>query len=155
MPPKHGHGGGGGHKAEHSTGTSYASGNSSDDRGFDFNSIASLAQSHSGGTADSGMLSNALSMISGKQSQLSSESVDENHLVNAHQSFFGGGSSSGGEATTSGMGGAAAMQALKLFNSGTSAGQSNDSGDMKQQFMGMAMGQAAKLFGMSSLLMSC
>lgn len=143
MPPKHGHGGG--HKAEHSTGTDYAGGSAdnSDDRGFDFSTISQLASSHAGDSGDSSMFSTAMSMISGKSSQLSQENPDENHLVKSHKKYYGSGGD-GGEATESGMGGAAAMQALKMFNS---SGGSSSSGDSKQEFMGMAMGQAAKLFG--------
>lgn len=44
-----------------------------------------------------------------------------------------------------GRGSAAAMQALKMFNGGGSSG-----GGSSQQFMGMAMGQAAKLFDQQS-----
>ena len=141
MPPKHGHGGG--HKAEHSTGTPYAGGSAdTDDRGLDFSTISQLAGSHAGDSGDSSMFSTALSMISGKSSQLSQESPDEEHLVKSHKKYYKG-QSDGGEATESGMGGAAAMQALSMFNS--SGGSS--SSDPKQEFMGMAMGQAAKLFG--------
>ena len=65
-------------------------------------------------------------------------------MVKAHKSFFGSGSSSSGPATSGGIGAASAMQALKMFNGGTSEGGSEST---QQEFIGMAMGQASKLFG--------
>ena len=111
-------------------------------------SVEQFAQQHAGSSGDSSMFSSALGMISGKSSQLQNEDVDEDHMVNAHQSFFGGGST-GGQATSGGMGAASAMQALKMFGSGSGGSSSSSSGGgMQQEFMGMAMGQASKLFGM-------
>lgn len=70
--------------------------------------------------------------------------MDEQHLVNSHQQYYGNSSGGSGEATQSGMGGAAAMQALKMFGGGSSG---SSSGSSQNDFMGMAMGQASKLFG--------
>lgn len=96
------------------------------------------------------MFSNAMNHISGNASHLQNQGVDEDNMVQAHQSFFGGGGGGGGPATSGGMGSAAAMQALKMFGSGggsSGSGGGSSGGGMQQQFMGMAMGQAAKLFG--------
>ena len=46
------------------------------------------------------------------------------------------------------MGSAAAMQALKMFTGGGSGGQSG--GSSQNDFIGMAMGQASKLFDQQS-----
>lgn len=141
MPPKHGHHGQ--HAGQHSSGTSYGGGSSGS--GFDFSSIESFASQHAGSTGDSSMFSSAMGMLSGKQSQLANEDVDEQHMVNAHQSFFGNGDASG--ATSGGIGAASAMQALKMFSGGSSS--SSSGGSSQNEFVGMAMGQAAKLFGES------
>jgi hypothetical protein len=134
-----------------SSGTSYGGGGLGDILG-DFSGIEKHASHHAGDSADRGIFSSALSMIQQNSGQLQNESVDEDHAVKAHKKYYGGkhhggggGSSDGGEATSSGMGAAAAMQALKMFNSGGSSGGSSGGGS--QEFMGMAMGQASKLFG--------
>ena len=49
------------------------------------------------------------------------------------------------------MGGAAAMQALKMFTGGGGGGgQQSQGGGGQSQFLGMAMGQASKLFDSQS-----
>lgn len=139
MPPKHGHGHHG--QMPDTSGTSYG------DRGIsDFMSDLSGAQSHaknhSSGSGDDSLFGSALNMIQQKQGSLANEGVDESSMVNAHQSFFGGGDSS--NATSGGIGAASAMQALKMFGGGSS---SSSGGSSQNEFVGMAMGQAAKLFG--------
>lgn len=141
MPPKHPHH----QQQQYNSGTSYGGGGGGDDGGFDFSTIERFAHDHAGGSGDSGMFGQAMSMISGRQSSLQNEGVNESSMVNAHQSFFGGGDPSG--ATSGGIGQAAAMQALKMFTGGSGGGSSSGGGNMKQEFMGMAMGQAAKLYG--------
>lgn len=42
------------------------------------------------------------------------------------------------------------MQALKMFSGGSSGGSSGGHGGAQNQFVGMAMGQAAKLFDQQS-----
>jgi hypothetical protein len=143
MPPKHGHG-------QHHGGGQDSSGTSYGDRGIsDFMSDLSGAQSHAkqhaASSGDDSLFSSALGMIQQKQGSLANEGVDEESMVNSHKSFFGGGDT-GGAATSGGMGGAAAMQALKMF-SGGSSGSSGSSGGGQTEFVGLAMGQAAKLFG--------
>ena len=113
----------------------------------DFTGVKKHAKQHAGDSGDDSMFSSALNMLQEKQGSLQNESVDEEHAVNSHQSFFGSGGSSGGESTSSGMGAAAAMQALKMYSSGSSSSSSSEGGGSSQEFMGMAMGQAAKLFG--------
>lgn len=141
MPPKHGHGQGHGH-GQHSSGTSYAGGGGSSS---DFSGVEDYAHQHAEGSADRDLFSSAIGMISGKHEQLANEDVDEQDVVSKYQSFFGGGDT-GGSATSGGMGAAAAMQALKMYNSSGSS-SSTSSGSTQNEFVGMAMGQAAKLFG--------
>jgi len=94
------------------------------------------------------MFSNVLGMLNqNKQNIGQSGGINEQEAVQAHQSFFGGGGSSG-PASSGSMGSAAAMQALKMFSGGGS-GQSQG-GNSQNAFVGMAMGQAAKLFDSQS-----
>jgi hypothetical protein len=67
--------------------------------------------------------------------------------VQSHQQFFGGGGG-GGQASTGAMGSAAAMQALKMFSGGQSG--NTHEGNSQNAFVGMAMGQASKLFDQQS-----
>ena len=114
----------------------------------DHENVKKHAKHHGGDSEDRGIFDSALSAISGNASQLQGQGVDEHHAVNAHKKYYGGGGDNSGEpATTSGMGSAAAMQALKMFSGGSSSSSSGGS----QEFMGMAMGQAAKLFGEMTL----
>ena len=48
------------------------------------------------------------------------------------------------------MGSAAAMQALKMFTGGGGGGGSSQGGNSQNAFIGMAMGQASKLFDQQS-----
>ncbi len=124
------------------SGTPYGGGMS--DLLGDLTGVKQHAKHHAGQQGNSGeddsIFSSALNMLQARQGQLANEDVDENHMVQSHQSFFGGGNTS--NATSGGMGAAAAMQALKMFNGGGSS-----QGGGQQEFVGMAMGQAAKLFG--------
>ena len=138
MPPKHAH------RGKHNTGTSYGGGGG---YSSDLSGAEEHAHKHADGSGDRDLFSSAIGMISGKHEELANEDVDEQDLVSKHQSFFGSGDT-GGSATSGGMGAAAAMQALKMFNSGdSSSGTSSSSGSTQNEFVGMAMGQAAKLFG--------
>jgi len=91
------------------------------------------------------MFSSVLGGLMGKKQQIAHEDVDEQDLVQQHQNFFGGGNSS--NATSGAMGSAAAMQALKMFTGGQGTAQaSTGAGGAQNAFVGMAMGEAAKLF---------
>jgi len=63
--------------------------------------------------------------------------------VQSHQQFFGGGGNSQ-QASSGSMGSAAAMQALKMFSGGQSG--NSQSANSQNAFVGMAMGEASKLF---------
>ncbi|KAK3709272.1 hypothetical protein LTR37_011010 [Vermiconidia calcicola] len=127
-----------------SSGTSYGGGGLGDILS-DLSGIESHADNHSGTSGDRSLFSSALGMLQQRQGELQNEDVDEDHMVNSHQSYFGGGGT-GGEATSGGMGAAAAMQALKMFNQGGSGSSGSSGSGNQQEYIGMAMGQAAKLF---------
>ena len=136
-------GGGGGGGYGDSSGTSYGGGGGGYSN--DLSGAHEYASEHAGSSGDRGMFQSALGMISGKSQQLQGQHVDENDMVQQHQSYYGGGGG-GGQSTSGGMGSAAAMQALKMFGSG---GGSSGGGSSQNAFVGMAMGQASKLFGES------
>lgn len=71
----------------------------------DFEGATQTAQQHSGGSGSSDMFSSALGMLQGKQSQLQNEDVDEGHMVNQHQKYYGGGGGGGGGGGRGGRGG--------------------------------------------------
>lgn len=109
----------------------------------DYRRAEQHASTHAGGSADSSLFSTALGMLSGKKQSLKEEDLDEDDAVRQHKTFYGGGGheGSGHQATEGNLGAAAAMQALKMFNSGGSGGSSS-----KSEFLGLAMAQASKLF---------
>ncbi|KAF2397484.1 hypothetical protein EJ06DRAFT_150747 [Trichodelitschia bisporula] len=110
----------------------------------DFSGAANSAARHAGDAADSGMFGNVLGMLAGKKGKLQEEGLDEEDMVKQHQKVYGGGGqggSGGGD-----IGAAAAMQALKMFTSSGSgkAGEPGTGGH--NQLIGMAMGEASKLW---------
>jgi len=93
------------------------------------------------------MFSNVLGRLGQNQHQIASQGVNEQSAVQSHQQFFGGGS--GNQPANSGaMGSAAAMQALKMFTGGQSG--NSQGGNNQNAFIGMAMGEASKLFEQQS-----
>jgi hypothetical protein len=96
------------------------------------------------------MFSAALGMLSGHQAQQGN--IDEDEAVKHHQQFYGG-ADQPHPASSSSMGSAAAMQALKMFNGGGSSGNGGNRPQSQNDFIGLAMGQAAKLFGMQTDMM--
>ncbi len=93
-------------------------------------------------------------MLSGNKQSYANEDLDEQSAVQAHQQMYGGGG--GGEGrqqqhNSESMGAGAAMQALKMFSGGGDQGQQHHQqgeggGGGQNAFIGMAMGQASKLF---------
>jgi hypothetical protein len=82
-------------------------------------------------------------MLSGKKDKLKDEDVDEDDAVKQHEKFYGSGGHGGDEqASSNNVGAAAAMQAMKMYNSGSN----EDAKGGQDKFIGMAMGQAAQLF---------
>jgi len=99
------------------------------------------------------MFSNVLGHLGQNKQSIGNQQINEQGAVQSHQQFFGGGGGGGGsgstqQASSSAMGSAAAMQALKM----STGGQSGDSsgGNSQNAFIGMAMGQASKLFDQQS-----
>ncbi len=137
-----------------STGTSYGAGGAYSGMDNDMSGAMQHAQQHAGPSGDSSIFSNALGMLSGNKQNLQHEPLNEQEAVQAHQSLYGGGGSS---SASSGMvGSAAAMQALKMFGGGGGSSNFGQSGGMhsgggaQNQFVGMAMAQASKLFDQQS-----
>ncbi|KEQ82301.1 hypothetical protein M438DRAFT_62070 [Aureobasidium pullulans EXF-150] len=125
----------------HSSGTSYGGVPGGSD---DYSSAAHTAAQHAGSSGDSNLFSAALGMLSGHKAK--QEDVDEDDAVKQHQQYYGGGGQPQ-QASSSSMGSAAAMQALKMFNQG---GSSSGHGKSQNDFIGLAMSQAAKLFDQQS-----
>ncbi|KAK0731533.1 hypothetical protein B0H67DRAFT_549282 [Lasiosphaeris hirsuta] len=90
---------------------------------------------------DSSFFSSILGEIGQRKHQVAQEDIDEEDAVSSHKQFFG--ASPTPEATSSSMGSAAALQALKLFTSGSSDTHQPQS---QSAFIGLAMSQASKLF---------
>lgn len=145
-----------------STGTSYGGGGPGMQP--DLSGAAQHATQHAGSSGDASMFSSALSQLGGGRPGMQGgggsgggygDDIDEQSMVQHHQAMYGGGGGQGsaGAATSGAVGGAAAMQALKMFSGGGgSSGNtaSGSSGGGQNQFIGMAMAQASKLFDQQS-----
>jgi len=105
------------------------------------------AQQHAGDSGDSNMFSSVISHLGQNKQNIGNQQIDEQGAVQSHQQFFGGGGVSQ-PASSGSMGSASAMQALKMFTGGGSGGSSG--GNSQNAFVGMAMGQASKLFDQQS-----
>jgi len=119
--------------------------------GDDLREAQQHAQQHAGNSGDPNMFSNVISHLQNNSGRIQQDSnIDEGQFVQAHQNVFGGGGNGQQHsAQTLGMG--AAMQALKQFSGGGGGGGAGLGGGPGQnQFIGMAMGQASKLFDQQS-----
>jgi hypothetical protein len=119
----------------------------------DFGSAAQHAEQHAGSSGSPGVFGEALGYLQNNMGgiQQSAENINEGHAVQAHQARYGDGGGQRGsqqhDSQTLGMG--AAMQALHMFTGGGqgAAGASGAGAQGGQnQFIGMAMAQASKLF---------
>ncbi|KAF8323021.1 hypothetical protein DL93DRAFT_2092757 [Clavulina sp. PMI_390] len=100
------------------------------------------AQEHAG-SGDRDLFSQGLSFVQGKMASGNlSHDFDEEGVKNAHDQAYNQNNAS--SLSPSSMGAAAAMQAFRNFTSG--GGSSSGGGDMQSKLMGMAMGEASKLF---------
>jgi hypothetical protein len=117
----------------------------------EFSSAAQHAQAH-GNSSDAGFFSQALGALSGNKQNLANQDVDEGQAVQAHQQLYQNGGQ-GGNVGSSTIGAGAAMNALKMFTGG-GAGQggqgSQGGGNSQNQFIGMAMAEAGKMFDQQS-----
>lgn len=114
----------------------------------DLSGAMSHAQQHSGESGDRGIFGNVLGFLQQNKQSVGSQQVDEHSAIEAHKQYFGGGGNDQ-EADSGSMGTAAAMQALKMFTGGSSSGGSG--GGSQNEFIGMAMAQASKLFEQQAL----
>ena len=118
------------------------------------------AQLHSGGSGDPSLFQNALGHLQNNHQSYGGQGINEGEAVNAHQAMYGGQGGGGHSSQTVGAG--AAMQALKMFTGGGGGGGgmmgggggmgagSQGGGAGQNQFVGMAMAQASKLFDQQS-----
>ncbi|KAL2831736.1 hypothetical protein BDW59DRAFT_124207 [Aspergillus cavernicola] len=107
----------------------------------DLNHAVSHASAHASSNEDSSLFSQALSFVKERNSQGSyNDDVDEDHVVNSHKRYEEGGNNM----DSRDLGAGAAMQALKMFNSGS--GENTGGGKDKNAFIGMAMAQAGKMW---------
>lgn len=102
---------------------------------------------------DTSFFSKAIGFLSEHKDKLGREDVDEEKVVNAHQTLYGGsgGSDDGGKKHDAEfLGGGAAMQALKMFMDSGSGGDGEKKGKAggndQNKLIGMAMAQAGKLW---------
>lgn len=103
----------------------------------DFSSIVGHAENQGGN--NSSFFSEAANFLQQQHGNISNnQDVDQQHMVNSHEKFYGNGNSEG-PASSNDLGAGAAMQALKAFTSGGSGGGQN-------QLIGLAMAEAGKLF---------
>lgn len=111
--------------------------------------------SSSGGNSsdESSLFSNALGFLSGnKQKIAQDDDIDESQAINAHQAMYGEGRQQQQHGSET-VGAGAAMQALKMFTgggSGAGGAGSHSGGNSQNEFIGMAMAQASKLFDQKS-----
>ena len=154
---------GGGNYGGGSGSGNYNSGGSGENYGHDseFSGALSHAQQHgssSSSSEETSIFSSALSFLGGNKHELANQDIDEQQAVGAHQAIYGDGRGGGGggggqQHSSETMGAGAAMQALKMFTGGGAGhgGQgSQGGGNSQNQFIGMAMGQASKLFDQQS-----
>lgn len=133
--------------------------------GDDFSGAAKHANQHAGSSADSNIFSSVLAALGQNRQSLATQNVDEQDAVNSHQQYFGGNGNPPSQATSESMGSAAAMQALKLFLGNGNQSQQGDNqqgneqqghnqnqiqGNPQDQFIGMALAEASKLFDQQS-----
>lgn len=105
--------------------------------GLDFDEAKETADKHSGESGDRDLFGSILGSLSQKQNKLKDEDVDEDYYVNQHKKTYDDDDDDG---DTNSLGVAAAMQALKKFNSGSTESSSQGA------FLGLAMSEASKLF---------
>ncbi|KAJ9648421.1 hypothetical protein H2201_000756 [Coniosporium apollinis] len=137
-----------------STGTGYGGGGAYGGYSDDFSGAEDRALEYAGDSADRSLFASALGGLAGRRQNLRDEDLDEDDAVRQHRSLYGdgdgergfGGGYGGGQASSGNLGAAAAMQALKMFTGGSGGGHSAAQGQSQNAFIGMAMGQAAKLF---------
>lgn len=108
----------------------------------DFSGVVSHAENHGG--SGSSFFNQAANYLQQQHGNISNQDIDQEHMVNSHQKFYGGGGGGNGPASSNELGAGAAMQALKSFTGG------GGSGGGQNQLIGLAMAEAEKLFDQQS-----
>lgn len=113
----------------------------------EFSGAANQASQHAGSSGDSNIFSSVLSMLGQNKSNIGNEDIDEQDAVNSHKAFFNNNNDERPSNASSGsMGNAAAMQALKMFMGNNNSSGNQSQGGSQSQLIGLAMGEASKLF---------
>ncbi|KAK4170102.1 hypothetical protein QBC43DRAFT_282695 [Cladorrhinum sp. PSN259] len=99
---------------------------------------------------DKNYFKNILGELNGKKGDLEQEDIDEEDAITSHRSIFDPSTPTPSHTSSSSLGSAAALQALKLFNSSSNAPNPSDTAKSQNAFVGLAMAQAAKLFDKQS-----
>ncbi|KAL9948585.1 hypothetical protein D7B24_000931 [Verticillium nonalfalfae] len=108
----------------------------------DLRSAADQAAQHAGSHGDKDLFSGIVGSLTQNKSSVQQQGVDEDDVLSKYKKFFGGEDQRDEKADDKGLGAAAALQALKLFNSGETKGQKDTQGG----FLALAMAEASKLF---------
>ncbi|KAI0023765.1 hypothetical protein F4780DRAFT_727713 [Xylariomycetidae sp. FL0641] len=104
------------------------------------------ASRHAGEAGDESLFTTLVGALAQKKASIPQDDVDEDEAVKHHKQYYGDGDDN--DADDKSMGAAAAMQALKMFAGGeTGSSAENNS---QSAFIGMAMGEASKLFDQKS-----
>lgn len=129
-----------------------------DERGFsgysheeddDLRGAAHVASRHAGQSGSVELFSSILDTIGQKKkhNEIDQDDINEAAAVKNHKKYFAG-DDEDGDADERGMGSAAVVQALKMFTGGNgpAGGGAGVSGTSQSEFVGLAMGEASKLF---------
>ncbi|KAM0284268.1 hypothetical protein ACHAQH_002059 [Verticillium albo-atrum] len=108
----------------------------------DLRSAADQAAQHAGSHGDKDLFSGIIGSLTQNKSSVQQQGINEDDVLSKYKKFFGGEDDRNEKADDKGLGAAAAMQALKLFNSGETKGQKDTQGG----FLALAMAEASKLF---------
>lgn len=130
----------------------------------DFGGAVHHAQQHAGDSGDHSLFEQTLGHLQSNRQNIGSQDLDENYAVTAHRALYSGGGGQSGPASmghsSQSIGAGGAMEALQKFTGGGGAsggsggagmgvGSQGGGGD-KNQFIGMAMAQASKMFDQQS-----
>ncbi|KAJ2914257.1 hypothetical protein MD484_g6145, partial [Candolleomyces efflorescens] len=107
----------------------------------DKDEVVKTAEKH--GSGESSLFATALSFLSDNKEK-EKEPLDEDDVTRAHNKVYNEGKTSGLSANA--LGGAAALQVLKQFTSGSSSSSSSQGGNSQTQLISLAMAEATKLF---------
>jgi len=101
------------------------------------------ADNHYGNDSDRSLFSNALSHLQDNAGGYQNAEIDEGKMMSNHGNMYGG---AGGSHDSQSMGMGAAMQALKMFTQDGKGSGMGGTESGRNEFVGMAMAEAGKLF---------